>query len=272
MAITVRQSNTLFARTAAACATLLAAGVVQSASVRADSCDFIKYDPPRGWTAVNVDGGRVYGRPDQAGVIMLQAKSFSYNVKTAFSDTWRELVEIPIPGASQKFTPQEFVQGDFAIAIGSQPVMMNDKVGVAMLTVILGKGRKVAIAGLAKNDEARREIVTFTDAVKLDPKLDPTPSASTLVGRWWKDAGRNYYWLEFTDGGLYSYEAPASERVTGTYRVEGNRITLGRATSRAFHLTCVGGEVRLEIEAEGGYWASPKRDCSSLRASGSSGC
>lgn len=271
MAGMARQSNTLFARVSTACAALLVACVLlQAASARADSCDFIKYDPPRGWTVQNINGGRAYGRPDTNGAIILHVSWFDDDAETAFIVAWREIIEIAIPGASQKVKPQINREGDYAIAKGFQPVELNGRQGLAILTVVVGKGRRLVIVSMTYSDEALQEVRAFMDAVALrEPDPDPVPPASALVGRWWKDAGNNKFWYEFTDTGNYSYEAPAQQRRIGKYRVQGNRIVLSDSASPTFRLRCVGGAVRLELEPEqGGFWATPNKDCSLIRPSG----
>lgn len=271
MAGTARQSNTLFARIPTACAALLTAGILlQSASARADSCDFIKYDPPPGWTVHTVDGGKAYRRPDKNGVIILNVRWFNGPAEAAFSEAWREIIQMDIPGASQRARPQITRQGNYEIAIGAQPVEANGRRGAAVLTAVVGKERRLVIVGIGFGEEAPREIDAFMNVVDFrEPDSDPVPPASALVGSWWKDAGNYKFWYEFTHDGNYSYEAPAQQRRTGKYRVQGNRITLSDSAGRAFRLRCVGGAVLLELDAEqGGYWASPKKDCSVLRSSG----
>lgn len=265
-----RLSNTLFACIATVCAAILAAGVLlKSTSVRADSFDFINYTPPRGWRVENADEGRVkvYTRPDGTGDILLHRDSADATdeAETAFIIAWRELVEVKIPGAGQKFKPEILRQGIYTIAKGGQYVEFNGKIGFAMLTAIVGRGRKLAIVGRASGDEALREIIAFMDAVAFrEPDPDPVPPASALVGRWWRSAENwGNFWYEFTGEGHYSYSTPRDAQ-TGTYGVQGNRITLtdstGRATSHTFRLSCVSHEVLLEL-GTGRYWASPKQRC-----------
>lgn len=253
-----------FSRITAACVAPLVAGVfLQSTSVRADSFEFISYTPPRGWIVANASRDQAYVRPDRNGYIVLHRSRFDNDAATAFTVTWRELVETAIPGAMQKSTPQILRGGDYAIADGSQPVELNGKVSVARLTAVVGKGWRIAIVSIASSDEAQREIGAFLDAVKFkEDWVDPVTRVP-LVGTWWRDAGNYYVLYEFTAQGDYSYAAPAPQ--TGTYRVEGNRITLtdstGRAISKTYRMSCYTGEVVLQLEPGGDYWARPKQPC-----------
>jgi hypothetical protein len=251
---------------------LLAAGfLLQSACVRAESFEVVNYAPPRGWPVKNAQDGKAYERPDGNGMILFYASRFD-NPEVAFAVTWRELVERVAPGPPP--TPQIGRQGDFTVAIGARHARSNDKAVAVSLVTIAGRwlgpnrfigGRRVSIVGVTQGDEALRELTAFFDTVALrPPEPAPDPLPSDLIGRWWKDAGNHYYWYEFADKDVYSYETPFQERRTGTFRVQGNRITLtdstGNATSRIFHFECVGGKVRLELSGEAGYW-SVHRSC-----------
>lgn len=242
----------------------LAAGVLlQSAGVRAESFEVVNYTPPRGWPVQNLPDGKAYVRPDKNGIITFYAGRFD-NPEVAFVVTWRELVEPVVPGPAP--TPQLSREGEFSVASGAVHGRFNGKDLAVSMVTITGRGRRLGIVSIASSDEARRELTAFFASLALAPAAvapAPDPPASGLVGRWWKDAGNYYYWYEFSDNGVYSYEAPLQERRTGTFRVQGNRITFtdstGRATSRIFRFECVGGAIRLEIDGEAGYWSVLRR-------------
>jgi hypothetical protein len=249
---------------------LLAAGVLlQSAGVRAESFEVVNYVPPRGWPVQNLQDGRAYERPDGNGIITFYASRFDSSLALhAFAVTWREFVEPVVPGPAP--TPQIRREGDFTVASGARHARSNDKAVAVSLVTLAGRGRKLGIMCMA-GDEALGELRAFFDTVALRPAASapaPDPPASGLVGRWWKAAGDRYYWYEFTDKGFYSYETPSQERETGTFRVQGNRITLttstGRATTLIFFFECVGGQIRLEFRDEktglgDGYWSHLRR-------------
>ena len=195
---------------------LLAAGaLLQSAGVRAESFEVVDYTPPRGWPVQNLQDGKAYERPDGNGIITFYAGRFD-NPEVAFAVTWRELVEPVVPGPAP--TPQILREGDFTVASGARHARSNDKAVAVSLVTITGRGRRLGIVGMAGGDEALRELTAFFDSLALTPAAyapAPDPPASGLVGRWWKDAGNHYYWYEFTDNSLYSYETPFQERRPG---------------------------------------------------------
>lgn len=235
--------------------------LLQPACVRAESFEVITYAPPRGWSVQNLQDGKSYERPDRKGSIAFYADWFG-SPEVAFAVTWRELVEPSVPGPAP--TPEVRRHGDFTVASGLRQARSTDKAVAVQLVTIAGRGRRVGIVGMADGDEALRELAAFFDSVVLTPDgYKPDSAAFGLVGRWWKDAGNHYYWYEFTDNGLYSYEAPLEARQTGTFRVQGSRIAFrdatGRATSREFRFECVGGTVRLELSGEAGYWSVDRR-------------
>ena len=247
----------------------LTAGVLlQSAGAHAESFEVVNYAAPRGWPVQRLDDGRAYVRPDGNGRISLHIGRMDASIAhLAFTVKWRELVETVVP----VFAPQPQVQreGDFSIAGGTQRTTFNGQAVAVTLVTITGGGRTVGIVGIAAHDEALREIRAFFDTVVLTPAAPadkgwrpPVSDASRLVGRWWKDAGgRNYFWYEFTDQGLFSYESPR-EDFQGTFRVQGSQITFttstGVTTTRSFSFECVGGKVRLEISGGAGYWSVDK--------------
>jgi len=255
-------------------ASLAALVLMQSAGVRADSFEVVKYAPPRGWPAQNLQDGRAYMRPDGNGIITFYASRSDSNLAPqAFAVTWRTLVEPIVPGPAPE--PQIRREGDFTVAIGARHARSNNKAVAVSLVTVTGQGRTLGILGMGGDDEALRELTAFFDTLTFTPAASagtpwgvPAPGAAGLVGRWWKVAstagGDRYYWYEFTDKGSYSYETPFQERQAGTFRVQENRITLttttGRATSRVFAFECVGSKLRLEFRDENtgagdGYWS-----------------
>jgi hypothetical protein len=141
-----------------------------------------------------------------------------------------------------------------------------------VLVTAAGRGHRYAIVGMAGDDQAQAELRSFFDTVTLAPAASAAltgPPASDLVGRWWKTAGASasgdiYYWYEFTDEGRYIWETPFREPRTGTFQVQGNRITLidstGQAIRHEVRVECVGGRVYLQLSGEaGGYWHSVRR-------------
>jgi hypothetical protein len=249
---------------------LAALVLIQSAGVRAESFEVVRYAPPRGWPVQNLQDGRAYMRPDGNGVITFYASRSDSNLAPqAFAVTWRSLVEPIVPGPAPE--PQIRREGDFTVASGARHARSNNKAVAVSLVTVTGLGRTLGILGMAGDDEALRELTAFFDTVAFTapgPPWVPASSPADLVGRWWKVAstagGDRYYWYEFTDKGLYSYETPFQERQTGTFRVQDNRITLttttGHATSRSFAFECVGSKLRLEFRDEktgagDGYWS-----------------
>ena len=247
----------------------LTAGVLlQAAGARAETFEVVNYAPPRGWPVQSLDDGRAYVRPDGNGRISLHVGRLDASIAhLAFTVKWRELVETVVP----VFAPQPNVQreGDFSVAGGTQRATLNGKAVAVSLVTITGRGRTVGIVGIAAHDEALREIRAFFDTVALTPAASggtawgpPISGASGLVGRWWKNAGgSSYFWYEFTDKGVFSYDSPR-EDAQGTFRVQGNQIifttSTGVTTTRTFSSECVGGKVWLEISGEAGYWSVDK--------------
>jgi len=233
----------------------LTAGVLlQSAGARAESFEVVNYAPPRGWSIQSLDDGRAYVRPDGNGRISLHVGRLDASIAhLAFTVKWRELVETVVP----VFAPQSQVhrEGDFSIAGGTQQTTFNGKAVAVSLVTITGRGRTVGIVSIAAHDEALREIRAFFGTVAL------TPAASAGTA-WWKNAGgSSYFWYEFTDKGVFSYDSPR-EDTQGTFRVQGNQIifttSTGVTTTRTFSSECVGGKVWLEISGEAGYWSVDK--------------
>jgi hypothetical protein len=241
-------------------------------SSRGDSFEFVNFSPPPGWVPQNAEGGRVYARANGVGSVTLTASRPDFrSASEVFAAVWRTEVQPHV--AAPPPDPQLLRQDDFAIAVGGGHVSTQDKTLFVSLMAVTGFGRSLDIFGMAADDEALRELVAFFDTVTFVAPEAPAPSASDLVGRWWKDAGGDrYYWFEFSDKGAYSYETPLRPRETGTYLVDGNRMTLtpetGAASTRFFSFECVGGTVRLEFrDAPGGladgYWSNPPRWCKS---------
>lgn len=250
-------------------ATLVASALLQSADVRAESFEVFGYTPPAGWQLQSLQDGRAYVRSGGTGVITFSASSFD-NPDVAFAVTWRELVEPVVPGPAP--TPQTQREGDFTVASGHRQAQSTDNTAAVALITVTGRGRRYAIVGMAGNDQALRELTSFLETVALTPAASapaPGPTASHLVGRWWKSAGISasgniYYWYNFTDDARYVWETPFHEPRTGTFQVHSNRITFtestGQVTSHAFNIQCVGGRVYLEVSGEaGGYWHSDRR-------------
>jgi hypothetical protein len=243
-------------------------------TTQGDSFEFVSFIPPPSWVLQNVQHGRAYVRPNGVGVATLRAsRSDSRPSSEAFTDVWRTQVQ-PVVAAPAP-DPQLLRQGDFAIAVGGGQVRMRDKTVFVSLMTATGQGRTLDIVGMADDDEAVRELVAFFDTVTLMSGIPSATasSASDLVGRWWKDAGADrYYWLEFSAKVFYSYETPLQARETGTYGVQGDRLTMTPSTAvastRGFSFECVGGTARLEFKNErsglaDGYWSNPSRSCKS---------
>lgn len=249
---------------------LLAAGVLlQSAGVHAERFEVISYTPPPGWQLQDLQDGKAYVRPGGTGVITFSASSFD-TPHVAFAVTWRELVEPAMPGPAP--TPQTRREGDFTMASGARQAGAADNVSAVALITVAGRGRRYAIVGMAGDAQALSELTAFFDGVALAPDAAepaPGPTASDLVGRWWKSAGASasgnlYYWYEFTGDGRYVWETPFQRPRTGTFEVQGHRITLtettGQTTSHDVRIECVGSGVYLEISGEaGGYWHRDRR-------------
>ena len=182
--------------------------------------------------------------------------------------TWRELVErmAPVPAP----TPQIVRDGDYTIAVGTR---QEGSVAVALVTVA-GRGRRIGIMSMGTGPEVLQELSAFNQSLALTPaayQSPPDATAASFVGRWWKDSGTNangqtiYYWYEFAENGSYTHETPVRGPQHGTFRLQGNDITLtdvaGNSARRTFRLECVGGTLYLELSGEdGGYW-SVDRTC-----------
>jgi hypothetical protein len=244
---------------------------VNGMTAQGDSFEFVNFSPPPGWVLQNVEGGRVYARANGVGTVTLTASRPDFrSAPEVFAAVWRTEVQ-PAVGAPPP-EPQLLRQDDFAMAVGGGHVTTQDKTLFVSLMAVAGFGRSLDIFGMAADAEALRELVAFFDTVTFVAPGAPAPSASDLVGRWWKDAGGDrYFWLEFSDKGAYSYETPLQSQA-GTYRVDGNRITMtpatGAASTRFFSFECVGGTVRLEFRdgqtgLADGYWSNPPRWCRS---------
>ena len=256
----------------------VAAGVLtQSAVTQRDSFEFVSYAPPQGWAVKRLEEGRAYVRPIGRGVVTFQAsRPDSRPAPEAFATQWRTRVEPAVSAPAPM--PQILLQGDFTVAVGGGQIRVQDRSIYVSLVTVVGRGRALGIVGMAGDDEALRELIAFFDTITVMSAASgstvsgpPVSGAVGVVGRWWKDAGADrYYWYEFTDKGSYSYETPLQERRTGTFRVEGNRITLttstGSVMTRVVFFDCVGSTVRLEFKDErtglgDGYWSNPPRPC-----------
>lgn len=246
---------------------LAAAVLLQSAAVRAERVEIFTFVPPAGWQPQHLQDGKAYVRPDGNGVITFSASSFD-TVDVAFAVALRELVEPVVPGPAP--TPETRHDGDFTVASGARLASSSDEAAAVALLTATGRGYRYAIVGMAGNDQALRELTSFFDTVALTPAA-PAPglAASALAGRWWKGAGASasaniYYWYKFTDDGHYVWETPFGEPRTGTFQLQGNRITLtestGQTTGHDFQIECVGSRVYLQFSGEaGGYWHSDRR-------------
>jgi hypothetical protein len=241
-------------------------------SSQGDRFEFVNFSPPPGWVLRNVQGGRVYARPNGAsGVTLTASRPDQRSASEVFASVWRTEVQPHVAAPAPE--PQLLRQDDFTMAVGGGQVSTPEKTVFVSLMAVTGFGRALDIFGMADDVEAVRQLVAFFDTVTFVAPDAPAPSANDLVGRWWKDAGGDrYYWLEFGDRNAYSYETPLQARQTGTYLVDGNRITLtpatGAASTRFFSFECVGGTVRLEFRDEpgglaDGYWSNPPRWCRS---------
>ena len=169
---------------------LLAAGVLlQSAGVRAESFEVVNYAPPGGWPVQNLKDGRAYVRPDGNGIITFQVGRLDSNLTPlAFTVRWRELVEPSVPGPAPE--PQTRREGDFSVAVGARHARSNGQVVTVSLVTVTGRGRTVGIVGIARGDEALRELVAFFDTVALTAAASagttwgpPASGAPGLVGR-----------------------------------------------------------------------------------------
>src|SRR5262245_502433 len=142
---------------------LLAAGVLlQSAGVRAESFEIVSYTPPKGWLVQNLKDGTAYVRPDRNGIIRFHVDRFDSSLAAlACTVKWRALVEPHFPGPAPE--PQFRRAGDFSVAIGGRQEHSSDGPVALQLVTVTGRGRTVAIVGMAAGDEARREAAASLD-------------------------------------------------------------------------------------------------------------
>ena len=157
--------------------------ISQAVVAQTEKLGLVQYTPPKGWAKSAKEHAVVFSEVDQAAgrfcfITLYSAGPSTGNPKSDFDGEWNARVVQPWGAAAN---PQTNTVGDggWTAIAGGAPIDFSGNKAFALLTVVSGFGKTVAVLGVLNDDSYLAPLTAFVEQMVIDKSEAPPSTANT---------------------------------------------------------------------------------------------